>query len=158
VVALIAIDTLIVALLAVLMVGLLRSHGEILRRLGTSAQGTSAQGSSAYDATATDPSADGRARMRAGIQDPRSVVTPAFDISGSNLSRDTVNISMTTGADTLIAFLSSGCLTCQTLWRGWARTLGHLFPMTLGLWSSPKIPPSRARRSCGNSPRLGSIW
>jgi len=57
--------------------------------------------------------------MRPDIPGPRSAATPAFDISGRTLSGDSVNISVSAGgADTFLAFLSSGCLPCQTLWRG----------------------------------------
>jgi hypothetical protein len=112
-VALVAVDTLIVALLAFLVVGLLRSQGEILRRLGTPAPSGSAR-----QTTATGQSPDGRHRMSPDIPGPRSEATPVFDISGSTLSGDRVKISLATGVDTLLAFLSSGCLPCQALWHG----------------------------------------
>ncbi len=122
-VVLVTIETVVLALMAVLVVGLLRSHAEILRRL---------------DAVSpeTDPSATGDARAHShqpdvqaphangsGLPPARDAVTPAFDIVGSTLDGDAVKLTMATGrpGGTVLAFLSSGCLTCRSFWDGLTR-------------------------------------
>jgi hypothetical protein len=54
----------------------------------------------------------------ADLPGPRAEVTPAHDIAGRTLSGDAIQVSPTTGANTLIAFLSSGCFTCLGFWEG----------------------------------------
>jgi hypothetical protein len=106
-VVLVTIETVVLALMAVLIVGLLRSHAEILRRLEQLSPEASAQ----PGATAPDG---------AGLPPARDAVTPAFDIVGETLDGDAVKLSMATGrpGGTVLAFLSSGCLTCRAFWDG----------------------------------------
>jgi hypothetical protein len=93
--ALVAIETLILALMALLLVGLLRSHAEILRRLEES------------PARATEP-----------LTSPRNQDTAAFDIGGLTLSGEPIKVGVRSGGrSTLIAFLSSGCLSCNDMWN-----------------------------------------
>jgi hypothetical protein len=103
---LIAIETVVIVMLAVLVAGLLRSHAEILRRLNALDQGAPFD-ESAIPATITmSPSATGR---RAG------------DIAGVTLSDEAVHIAVTgTNHRTLLAFLSSSCLTCREFWDAFA--------------------------------------
>lgn len=84
-------ETVLLVLLALLVLGLLRSHAEILRRLNGGAQpsplpapGTRATGKRAVDVAGRTPSGD--ARVVAAV-----------------------------GADTLLAFLDSGCSSCAAL-------------------------------------------
>lgn len=99
--ALVIVETILVALLTLLVAGLLRSHAEILRRL------------EAEPAPAPAPGRDSDA-----LPPPREGETPAFDLAGSTLDGDAVSVSMRAGTNTLLAFLSSGCPSCQELWRG----------------------------------------
>ncbi|MGH9244855.1 MAG: hypothetical protein ACRD29_11160 [Acidimicrobiales bacterium] len=106
--ALVAILAVAVVLLGVLVAGLLRSHAEILRalhRLGVS----------------LDPDAD---ESPAAVGPPRRQPTglgPATDVTGVTPALTPIVVA-TRGADrrTLLAFLSSGCLTCHTFWDRFA--------------------------------------
>lgn len=102
VVALLAV---VVALLAVVVVGLLRAHADVLRaldRLGAGRDGD-----------------DQPARV-GGRQPAPSARTgrPAADLSGTTLDGG-AQVIRVIGADrdTLLLFLSSGCLTCQAFWQ-----------------------------------------
>src|SRR6476661_1400177 len=86
----------VLALLAVLVAGLLRSHAEILRALhglGVDLDPHHAAGAA-----------------RAGV-----------DVSGTTPGADAVSIAVA-GTDhlTLLAFLTSGCLTCSVFWDAFA--------------------------------------
>ncbi len=115
--AIVAVETLVLALLSLVTVGLLRSHAEILRRVPDDdhddhdhAHADDAHGfePDAYPAGATIP---------AHLPGPRGAATPVVDISGPTLDGAQVAISPAK-TDTLVAFLSSGCLTCKTFWDG----------------------------------------
>jgi hypothetical protein len=106
--ALIAIETVVLVLLTVLVAGLLRSHASILRQLH-------------HLGADADPDAPVR------LAEPR-VLTPnrnghrdASDLVGAGLRDDVVSLRVR-GVEhrTLLAFLSSGCLTCRTFWDAFA--------------------------------------
>lgn len=92
-----------VALLTVLVIGLLRSHAEILKALHELGAGLE------LDAPVT----------AAGVVEPRRVPTGATPTSlvGQSLDGELVALPLVGRGDTLIAFLSSGCTTCQDFWR-----------------------------------------
>jgi hypothetical protein len=101
-VALLAAETVILVILSILVVGLLRSHAEILRRLGPD---------DGAGATSAEPQGPDVAPSRADAP-------PATDISGPTLDGDAVQIGLGPGGrPTLLAFLSSGCSICHGLWR-----------------------------------------
>jgi hypothetical protein len=110
--AIVAVETLVLVLLSLLVVGLLRSHAEILRRLG------------GEDARTGEPVPDPERVLGNGhpgpadrLPEPRDRAAPVLDIVGKTLSGDAVKISVAaSGQSTLIAFLSSGCLTCRGFW------------------------------------------
>src|SRR5947207_769795 len=96
---LVAVETVLLALLVLLVAGLLRSHAEILRRLGPPDQSRSSG----------DPS----------LPEPPTVVTAhaPSDIVGATLEGDAVKVSLGAAAPpTLIAFLTSGCAVCGNFW------------------------------------------
>ena len=104
-VVLVASETVLLVLLLLLVVGLLRSHAEILRRLGP---GTGLAPSEAGQGE-LDPALP-EAGRRAGLRE-------AHDIVGTTLAGEAVMLGL--GADsppTLIAFLSSGCTVCERFW------------------------------------------
>jgi hypothetical protein len=102
--ALITVETILLALVSVLVVGLLRSHAEILRRLEASEPRSARPGS--------DPS----------LPPARPGATRAFDVAGTTLGGDPIKIAVTeTGHDTMLAFLSSGCVPCRQFWQGLSR-------------------------------------
>ena len=100
--ALVGIETALLVLLAVLVAGLLRSHAEILRTLH---QLGVVPGD---DAPPPPPVDDRRAR-------------PAHDVAGVTPEGDTVHIGVSGRQTTLLAFLSTGCASCQALWGGLRR-------------------------------------
>ena len=103
-VVLVACETLLLALLLVLVVGLLRSHAELLRRIGPPDAERGEPPEPWIDPSLPEP------RQRAGVRD-------GHDLAGITLARDSVVVGM--GADsppTLLAFLSSGCTICQRFW------------------------------------------
>jgi hypothetical protein len=98
---LVAVETLLLVLLVVLVVGLLRSHAEILRRLGP----------------ARDDEAAGELEPSLPSPPPRSGVREGHDVVGTTLAGDAVKLGLGRDAPpTLLAFLSSGCLTCERFW------------------------------------------
>lgn len=110
---LVATETLLLVLLAILVVGLLRSHAEILRRLGPP-EGDAARGNGRRPPTEV-------AR--------RGRPMPATDIAGSTLDGAPIQVGVRPGGQsTLLAFLSSGCLACRTFWE------------SLGSDTAPAVP------------------
>lgn len=108
--ALVVVETLVLGLLAVLVVGLLRSHAEILRRLP--------EPEDEHDHAPRPVSLDRSPTLPSTLPAPRRQATQAHDIAGHTLEGDSVVVSMASGVDTLVAFLSTGCLTCKTFWDG----------------------------------------
>jgi hypothetical protein len=93
---LVACETLLLVLLLLLVAGLLRSHAEILRRLGPPDEGESRL-----------PEPGGRSGGRA-----------ARDVAGTTLAGDALMIGLgPSSPPTLLAFLSSGCAVCERLWE-----------------------------------------
>jgi hypothetical protein len=95
VVALVSVETVLLVLLVVLVAALLRSHAEILRRLGP-------EGSDAR--RLPDPPTGTRAD------------TAAPELAGTTLTGDAVKLAFH-GTPTLLAFLSSGCTSCGAFWE-----------------------------------------
>jgi hypothetical protein len=109
----VVVETIVLALVAVIVVALLRSHAEVLRRLPEldrdDGDGTGS------DRTIVLPDAP---RVPEHLPRPRRRATQAHDIAGTTLDAEPVVVSMRSRADTLVAFLSTGCLTCRTFWEG----------------------------------------
>ena len=99
-VVLVACETIVLALLVVLVAGLLRSHAEILRRLG--------------------PPDEAAANGGGVLPDPPAVVEAHAprDLAGTTLDGDAVKVALgSESPPTLIAFLTSGCAVCGNFWR-----------------------------------------
>jgi hypothetical protein len=96
-VAVISVETVVLAVVVLFVVALLRSHAEILRR---------------FDAI------ENRASEPAGSAEPISAAGPVVrDLVGETLSGDAVKLALGAGGPpTLLAFLSSGCGACGPLW------------------------------------------
>jgi hypothetical protein len=108
--ALVIVETIVLGLLAVVVVSLLRSHAELLRRLP--------EPDEEHD-HAHDHAADQRdPTLPADLPAPKRIASRAHDVMGSTLDGDQVVVSAASGSDTLFAFLSTGCLTCQGFWDG----------------------------------------
>jgi hypothetical protein len=114
----------VVGLLAVLVVGLLRSHAEILRalhELGIGEDGTLGSGAGAAPVDF---------QVRPGVSLPRGEGSSSAvdDLVGVDPWGDPLSVAVLgTPHRTLLAFLSSGCLTCQDFWQAFAE------PASLGL-------------------------
>lgn len=101
----------VVALLVLLVVSLLRSHAEILRTLHDAGLGHEADHDSTVARTAT----------RSGVAPSAPTRGPspeASDISGVTPDGDAIAVGiLASPTPTLLAFLSSGCLTCREFWE-----------------------------------------
>ena len=109
--ALVVLLGLAIALLGLLVVGLLRSHAEILRRLhelGVGLDDPAVPGAGVIEAAATPAAApNGR---------------PAADVAGNTPQGEVAAVGIVGASHhTLVAFLSSGCLTCADFWKAFAK-------------------------------------
>jgi hypothetical protein len=115
--AIVVVETIVLALLAVLVVSLLRSHAEVLRRLP--APDDEHEHDHAPEGSTPVPIAlEGEPTLPAHLPPPKRRATEAQDVAGTTLGGDHVVVSAASGSDTLFAFLSTGCLTCRTFWDG----------------------------------------
>jgi hypothetical protein len=107
--ALVAVETLLLVLLILLVAGLLRSHAEILRRLGPPDD---------------EPAAEREGlvvRQHAPARGDGELAAP--DVAGATLAGDSVKVSLAPGSPpTLLAFLTSGCTSCGNFWEAFG---GH---------------------------------
>jgi hypothetical protein len=95
-VALVAAETALLALLVILVAGLLRSHAEILRRLGQPGETVPPPPDHSRPAGAPAPEL-------AGVTPDGDAIRLAFDGNGAS--------------PTLLAFLTTGCTTCAGFWE-----------------------------------------
>ena len=114
---LVVLESVVVALLVALVVGLLRTHAEVLRRLHE-------LGAGIYDTdTSRTTQADLAGRVADGVAAPRvetAARTEVVDITGVTPRGSAVSVAV--GGDdrlTLLAFLSTGCTTCGDFWQAW---------------------------------------
>lgn len=126
---LVALEALVVLLLALLVVGLLRSHAEILRRLhdlGAGLDEAPPRGGARRGRTVTRDQFNVFPEVPSpGARDDLPV---GRDITGVGVGDDAVSIRVVgAGHATLVAFLSGTCLTCQRFWDAFAS------PADLGL-------------------------
>jgi hypothetical protein len=100
-----------VVLLSVLVAGLLRSHAEILKALHELGAGLELDGKEPVPVTIE------------GVSAPRRTEAMSVPdaIGGETLDGEVLALSLL-GQDTLIAFLSSGCTTCQEFWTAFRGT------------------------------------
>jgi hypothetical protein len=115
--ALIGALAVIVALLSVLVFGLLRSHADIVRSLHTLGVGVGDPG------TPRPPEEHGTlpVHLRPTIPPlPAERSIAVHDLEGVSPTGDTLVVSMSSSPLNLVAFLSSGCLSCATLWESLA--------------------------------------
>ena len=105
-----------VGLLTVLVVGLLRSHAEILKALHELGAGLELDAGQASERAAVPVTVEGvRTPRRTDPTDtPRTV-------DGASLSGERVSLPLVGSGNTLLAFLSSGCTTCQEFWKTYSR-------------------------------------
>ena len=97
--ALLVAVSVLLALVLVLVAGLLRSHAEILRRLHNLESDANGE---ELPVEESGPRRDGHALAAA--------------VDGFSLDGDAVRVDFAPGAETLVAFLTSGCSVCRDLW------------------------------------------
>lgn len=134
---LVAVETLVILLLCVLVAGLLRSHGAILRRLHELGAGVG------DPAGRDDPANPAPFHTTAGVPSPpgREALPTGRDVSGTGPAGEGVAVRVV-GAphNTLIAFLSSSCLTCQRFWTALADSASTPLPADTRLVVVTKDP------------------
>jgi hypothetical protein len=109
--AVLIIEGLAIILLAILVVGLLRSNADVLRAL--------------HELGAGEPGAGSSRPRRQHAAPEREGVAP--DVTGSTLSGSALHVGVSgTAHPTLLAFLSTGCSACMGLWDGLATGLGRI--------------------------------
>ena len=131
-VALVAVETVLLVLLVLLVAGLLRSHAEILRRLGPA-----------------EPGSAGQIAVVPPVRGARGAT--AAEVGGATPEGDLVKLAFEGGATrpTLLAFLTSGCGTCAGFWDSLGR--GGDQPLPAGVQTvivthgSERESPSRLR-------------
>ena len=109
----VVIEGVAIALLAVLVLGLLRSHAEMLRALHDLGVSLDPEGSAAPAVTPSAPARPANEATRA--------LDARLDVDGIDPRGRTVHVAVV-GVDrlTLVAFLSSGCLSCRGFWERFA--------------------------------------
>jgi hypothetical protein len=129
---LVSVETVLLVLLIVLVAGLLRSHAELLRRLGPAERGQDGPSTPAVPASPRrDPGAS------------------AASLAGTTPSGDAVSLTFDGGASTptLLAFLTSGCTTCAGFWETLAE---HRLPagvqIVIVAHGSDREQPARLRK------------
>jgi hypothetical protein len=101
-----------IALLAILVVGLLRSHALILRALHELGAGLELEKGGRSASPTSAP-----LNLQAGVVATGRPATGAADVVGRSVHDEEVSIPVSgPGRRTLVAFLSSGCSVCQTFW------------------------------------------
>jgi hypothetical protein len=108
---------LVVAVLGVLVIGLLRSHADVLRALHE--LGVGEEQLTAPERQAHRSAASG-VRTVPGVPEPgdASALGRRVDVAGIDPDGGAVNVGLDGSASmTLLAFLSTGCSTCHDFWR-----------------------------------------
>jgi hypothetical protein len=110
-VAILAAQSVVLALVVVLVAGLLRSHADILRRLPPENARR----------RQPDPAQELSALELAQPPDSNAAADAAPDIAGTTPTGNAMQVGFRPGGtSTLLAFLSSGCLTCEGFWTALA--------------------------------------
>ncbi len=121
---LIVVETVVLVVLSVLVVGLLRSYATVLDRLHRLDGGEQvgvAVGTARPEFRTVDgvqPPADVSRSSGGAAGTDRQQFLPAHDVSGEGLSGEIVSVrTLGVEHDTVIVFLSSGCSGCTTFWE-----------------------------------------
>jgi hypothetical protein len=114
VLALVIVLLAVVALLCIVMTGLLRSHADILRALHSLGAGVGDPAERGRPVELSQPRPE-PALFGAGLPAERQS-SSVHDIAGMSPDGDPVVVSTTAAPLTLLAFLSSGCSSCASIW------------------------------------------
>ncbi len=119
---LVVVETLLIVLMGVLVASLLRSHAEILRRLDELTAGASRE---PFQPVAVAPGGPGPEITDRGPNAPAA----AADLVGSDLRGNPLQVGVIGASkDTLLAFLTSGCLTCRSFWEAFQPAVRPAMP------------------------------
>ena len=120
----------VVAVIAVFVVGLLRSHADILRALHDAgitldpdgAEHSTAHGAARSATTTFESTTPPSIRTIDGVPEPSGASgRRAVDLSGTTPTGGTRSVAVSgTDQATLLAFLTTGCATCANFWRAFA--------------------------------------
>jgi hypothetical protein len=127
---LVLVETVLLAVLTVLVAGLLRAYGAVLRRLH------------ALDRGGTAAAHDFELLPSPTVRQPAAPeFGPAHDIAGETLDGEIVSTRVVdVERDTLLLFLSSGCVTCETFWAELTRPDAIRLPADTRLLVIPQSP------------------
>lgn len=107
----------VTGLLALLVVGLLRSHATILRALHQSGIDLDPDSPRGHQVSLDAPTI----RTVPGVPEPAGAAgRRATDLVGTTPAGATRAVSIQSGTPTLLAFLTAGCTTCATFWDAFA--------------------------------------
>jgi hypothetical protein len=135
---LLLVETVILAVLCVLVAGLLRAYGAVLRRLHELDGGGRGDGAREFELRPVPVPVPAPATAR-----PAAVpeLGPAHDVAGETLSGELVSARVVgVEHDTLLLFLSSGCASCETFWSELARPGALHLPPATRLLVVPQSP------------------
>jgi hypothetical protein len=116
VLALVVIQTIVVALLGLLVVSLLRSHAAILRRLHDAGFGLEDD----HDQPRSPGPVPVPLRTRDGVPEPGVGAAVVANVTGTTTKGSAVSVSVSGPRPTLLAFLTTGCTTCTEFWQAFA--------------------------------------
>jgi hypothetical protein len=124
---LLLVETVVLAVLCVLVAGLLRAYGTVLRRLqeldGGGERGAREFSVLPFPTTRAPQPAPRRPADADAVAEPAAA--SAADIAGETLTGELVSARVAgTEHDSLLLFLSSGCASCEVFWEE-LRRLGH---------------------------------
>lgn len=120
--ALVTIETLLLIIFSLLLVGLMRSHAEILKWMAS-----------------TEPGDRASVRVQPTLNDlpivppDRQSDAPAPPIIGTTLDNQPARVAFGGGRNALLAFLSSGCASCISIWDGMRAGVSDDLPETFDL-------------------------
>ncbi|MCU1499157.1 MAG: hypothetical protein JWM47_3110 [Acidimicrobiales bacterium] len=133
----VVIEGVVIAVLAMLVVGLLRSHAEILKRLHQLGAGGDASPGPGGPAPVAAPRTARDFNVMPQVPAPpdREEFGGSADLVGAGAGREDAVTVRVTGVehDTIVAFLSSGCITCQRFWDAFRK------PRKLGLPAGTRL-------------------
>lgn len=114
-----AVEALALAILAVLVVGLLRSHAEILKRLHDLGVNLDDEAGHSHGGGVTS-------RVSLSAPSPRAVGDAAPDIVGVTPFDEAASVAPAAGGrDTVLAFLTTGCTSCLGFWEALKDRAAH---------------------------------
>jgi hypothetical protein len=139
---LVLVETVILAVLCVLVAGLLRAYGTVLRRLHELDGGAAASGPRDFELLPIAPIA----RAAPAAEVPR--LGPAHDVAGESLAGELVSARVAgVEHDTLLLFLSSGCASCESFWHDLGRPGAIHLPPGTRLLVVPQSPAEEDLRT-----------